>query len=1047
MNQDLTPLVPDTELNYSPAVAQSKDDIVQQDQKPKAGFFAAAGAAFLNDNSAAQLNVKSQSDFLFEEDFDFDSYVKQDHIKSRLEALPENTQIAMGEVIGQEHFDYLLGYAEEEQMREEMIASAGGKGMAARLLANLLDPVDLAVIGISGPLGLLKKGTRAQNIVRGGLVGGAAVAGVEAAVAYKSPLRDETDVLYGALAGLALGGALGSLAKVDQAKINAIINGRKQGSAGAAYNRYVKEGDVDIGEVSEDLSVTGIKALDDAIDLEYAPELHAVKFRFGLARALIGSASEKTRALGARIMETGAIKGHGVRKHTAEGRANNIQREQLTAIHAGMESSFKEFSEQNGYGYMRRNFGWKAGKEFAEQVDAAVVGTPGLSPQAYKSAQVIQKGFRNQMEMMKEAGIKGSDDIVLDANFRPRVVADSKLSDMLAEIGEPGIVQLMVNSIFIKGDMTPELEALRLRMAKGYAKNLIGRHRGMDMGMHHGVSLDDYDSLRQFFNDPADAEAAIQAIEAMKRSKGGDTNRITELKMRVDLDEVTSVRIGDKDYSVRDFLETDIRKTTARYMQTTSGWIGLAKEANIKSPAQVDLIKQGMISQGIKDGRNKDEVIREVDAFQQSIDLLVGRSLDENPNSRWNQTTRTVRGLNFTRLGGGFGWAQLAEIGNVVGFAGWKNTLAHVPALRKMLSRDYDGKLRDELAAEMEYLHAPGTDLIRNPVFSGFDEIGQDFSGDTIGKALSKVDGPIRSASRGVAVISGMAPITATLQRLGAKAMVQRLAHHAMGWTKLTKKQANRLRDAGWDESGWTKFTDEMKTHADWDGKVLKKLNYEQWDKDVLDSFRLSMNRINRRTVQENDIGNSFLFMHKEYGKVMTQFQSFMVNAWTKQLIHGMKYRDVQTFSAYTSSMFFAGMAYIGQNTLNYSSQPELLAERLEPANIVKASFMRAGFASMLPMAYDFTAERIGFDKQFDKGRSSGLGTGLATANPTVALIGDLGESLSLPMKLLHDDYTLSQQDISRAVRPLPFSNVTGVRNGIAFMRRDLPLYSQDKYK
>ena len=98
---------------------------------------------------------------------------------------------------------------------QEIIQSRGWSGVAAAMLASVLDPAAIALtLGtetLAAPVILANTSTRLGRASRTALLAGTSNVAVEGALYGLDPTKESVDLLYALGAGLALGGALGSL--------------------------------------------------------------------------------------------------------------------------------------------------------------------------------------------------------------------------------------------------------------------------------------------------------------------------------------------------------------------------------------------------------------------------------------------------------------------------------------------------------------------------------------------------------------------------------------------------------------------------------------------------------------------------------------------------------------------------------------------------------------------------------------------------------------------------------------------------------------------
>ena len=162
--------------------------------------------------------------------------------------------------------------------------------------------------------------------------------------------------------------------------------------------------------------------------------------------------------------------------------------------------------------------------------------------------------------------------------------------------------------------------------------------------------------------------------------------------------------------------------------------------------------------------------------------------------------------------------------------------------------------------------------------------------------------------------------VNTLMKRIALKGMVQKYVDEAFGGAKALSKQ--RYQDLGISETMQKRILDAIKKHSITDEGALTKrkirrLNADKWDDaEAAETFAYAINRWGRRTIQENDIGETMFlggFTDSTLGKIMFQFRGFMMTAYGKHLLHGIKMNDMTAYMGFMSSMVFAGLAYTAQ--------------------------------------------------------------------------------------------------------------------------------------
>ena len=189
-------------------------------------------------------------------------------------------------------------------------------------------------------------------------------------------------------------------------------------------------------------------------------------------------------------------------------------------------------------------------------------------------------------------------------------------------------------------------------------------------------------------------------------------------------------------------------------------------EVDIQAPS-FDTIKQHIRDTAGETGMTPKKLDAELDKLDVLYKSVMGIPLEKT--TAGTEALRMLRDYNFIRVMNQVCFAQIAEIGNILGEAGWRATLQHVPALRSIFKRAADGSMDEELLDEIEVIWGLGTDRLRRTYTNRMDDYGV-YEGAGVGK----VDNALQTAKHVTADISFMAPVNMAPQRMAGRAAVQR---------------------------------------------------------------------------------------------------------------------------------------------------------------------------------------------------------------------------------------------------------------------------------
>jgi hypothetical protein len=396
------------------------------------------------------------------------------------------------------------------------------------------------------------------------------------------------------------------------------------------------------------------------------------------------------------------------------------------------------------------------------------------------------------------------------------------------------------------------------------------------------------------------------------------------------------------------------------------------------------------------------------------------------------------------------GFAQLAEIGVLIANVGLRQTVKHLPEMRKLIKRLKNGEIDDEFMREAEEVFGGfGSERLISQVANQSDEFGSRISKSRI----NKIERGLDHLNRITADISGMNIVNMAMKRIALKGMVQKWVDQAFGGK--AAMSLKRARDLGISDAMYKRILDQIKKHAVTEEGALtkrkiKRINIDNWaDQEAASTYAHAINRWGKRTIQENDIGEQMFLgglTDTTTGKLLFQFRGFMMTAYGKHLLHGLKMNDVQAYKGFVMSTMFAGMAYVAQIQaqallMTGRDRKKFLENRLGKTeediikNIAKAGFQRSAFASLLPATIDSGLGLFGVNPLFHY-RSTGLDSNIITGNPTYDLLWTKGFSptggIARTAKSMWDsDYDFSQSQYNDLTQMFILQNALGIQNVI----------------
>lgn len=166
-----------------------------------------------------------------------------------------------------------------------------------------------------------------------------------------------------------------------------------------------------------------------------------------------------------------------------------------------------------------------------------------------------------------------------------------------------------------------------------------------------------------------------------------------------------------------------------------------------------------------------------------------------------------------------------------------------------------------------------------------------------------------------------------------------------------------------------------------------------------------------------------------------------ILGAWTKNFLHNVHMRDMETFSSFMWQMVLAVPPFTAQvyaRSLGRDDQEEYLERHLSTESLAKAAFQRSGFASLFPMAIDTASPFLGLDPIFEY-RNTAQPTDILFGNPTAGLLNDAVAGLGGVLGAAREGREPTQGEVRDLYRLLPFQNFIPMQSLMNVMIQDLP--------
>jgi hypothetical protein len=423
-------------------------------------------------------------------------------------------------------------------------------------------------------------------------------------------------------------------------------------------------------------------------------------------------------------------------------------------------------------------------------------------------------------------------------------------------------------------------------------------------------------------------------------------------------------------------------------------------------------------------GQKMSNLERDLTRLNVAYDHILGRG----DHKWWSNTARRIRDYNYITSMNETGFAQVSDLGNVVGTLGVRASLKAMPVFRRI----FGGKASDEFNEELQQVFMNNTGHLHASMRNRIDDFGASESryGSKLGE---RVDTALEYGKRATTLISGMRHITGMLQDTAIagvnNTMIKAAAQGKAPW------KTKRMASLGWSEKDWDEIAEQIRKHATdvdaFDGRKAKSMNFDKWDADVRAKYQEGVYRYSRKVVQENDIGNLPALFSNDLARVIFQFRSFAFAAHGKQMLYNVNMRDTEALMSFLYSTMMGAAAHAARLKLRSLGMSADDAEKEwnknfgDPARIALTAFQRSPSSGIIPDVADrlailATGGRHQIFNAYNTKQQTGNFVSDLFANPTWTL----GDNIVRGVGGLTDG--VDKKDLMAIKRLTPFQNAYG---------------------
>lgn len=692
--------------------------------------------------------------------------------------------------------------------------------------------------------------------------------------------------------------------------------------------------------------------------------------------------------------------------------------------------------------------------------------------------------MRDNLRELKRAGVKGYADIPEDKFYFPMYLDKANVADIIRRTvktgthggGWEGLVDVVANAIKRN---SPDIDpALLARFAKGYMERLAKATYGMSDELR--LVSNSLDGLISHIHeiipgiDEVDARALARTLH---RDPAGDPRTMS--RAGLDYNERTKVWMDDgrggqelREVSVGDFFVKDAEFAVMRYSRGAAGKIALAETQirdgkgnivmdGIRSQADIERLKQNIredyATQHKADGHDnaaqRDEDLGKLDW---AISLVDGTYQDLHNTARGKKLMRRIMDYNFIRLMNNMGVNQVQEFVGIYNQWGARAMFKGIPGFKRIIDTMGDKVKADAIVREMQGIMGLGDDTIFDKSTFRYDhELWNENRSGTAGAVL---DRGIKWGKEKTLSISGMKYINAGLQQWAMKSAVMRFDEMAKaGFDSLQRgglaskffkgRDLQRLKSIGLRDEDikaiLQHFSDPNIIKRAPDG-TIDSMNFSAWDPNVRVKFSDAVYRATHKAIQMNDPGELAKWMQGDVAKFVLQFKSFLLGAYTKQTLYGLRHMDSRQVTSWfmqlaAGSITYYGMGKVKQLAFSDEQQAEAdEANKLGWRDVILQGIARTPVATLFPTAIDNVAS-LYTDPIWAQSRASGQATGGLDSLPITGALSSLNRTAKGIYGSVMEDREMTQSEKLGFANSGPFSNWLPLATFLKYLTNDSP--------
>lgn len=586
------------------------------------------------------------------------------------------------------------------------------------------------------------------------------------------------------------------------------------------------------------------------------------------------------------------------------------------------------------------------------------------SPSIIKAAEGVRDQLKKAGQIRKDAGEAGFENIDLDKNYFPTILAENNIKSALVnpKYG-PQKVKDLISLSYQQGHFK-----LKKDVADTLADSYIERVR------NHSLTMRDYVSTSVQSKD-------MEKIADSLRKAGVSDDVISEM-LDTSLEKEIKQHMSDRakkslypDVNAElgglrmiDLIDSDVPKLLESYTRASAGGAAFAK-LGFKTKQQVMKFIEFLEKTSRNNGRDERVIRREIQTLKDGVELAYGRTLNEDahkPLVQWLSRLRDLTGLLRLQF---VGVASIPESARLTVNRGLNTVLRECKDLGAISgskafreSGKFSGKFNrpdlDEIEEVMGYI---GEDHVLYDKGLRYDAFEDSEFGSRFGAAMDKM---LAQGRRVAEIASGFRLVQGSLEKLS----VRSLAYQIKKWALSDAGSIKGLRESEIKRAGWYEdnFLDQLKEWMNdnpktelYKGRQIDLFNFGEMPAEMQERLQIGMHRIVASDIQRPLLGETPMYMHRWLGQTLTQFRGFSILSLEKQLLHDVRHDRIAGSLIALHSIAFSYMALgiqVLHNSIGREDKDDYVKNQMSGRNLSVGLFNRMGQVASAGIALDFLA-------------------------------------------------------------------------------------------